>query len=70
MAADGTLTDRELAAKRRAIVGAGLRDTVNLIGQRIALLLRHPEQLAYLRDDPALGRRPSRRSCDSTARSR
>ncbi|MCU1698442.1 MAG: cytochrome [Mycobacterium sp.] len=54
MAADGTLTDRELAANAALIVGAGFETTVNLIGNGIALLLRHPEQLALLRDDPGL----------------
>ncbi len=54
MAADGTLTDRELAANAALIIGAGFETTVNLIGNGIALLLRHPDQLALLRDDPGL----------------
>ena len=54
MAADGALTDRELAANAALIVGAGFETTVNLIGNGIALLLRHPDQLALLRDDPGL----------------
>ena len=54
MAADGTLTDRELAANAALIVGAGFETTVNLIGNGIVLLLRHPDQLALLRDEPGL----------------
>ena len=54
MAADGNLTDRELTANAALIVGAGFETTVNLIGNGIVLLLRHPEQMARLREDPAL----------------
>jgi cytochrome P450 len=54
MVADGSLTDRELAANAALILGAGFETTVNLIGNGIALLLRHPEQLTLLRDDPGL----------------
>jgi cytochrome P450 len=54
MAADGALTDRELTANAALIIGAGFETTVNLIGNGIALLLQNPDQLACLRDDPAL----------------
>jgi hypothetical protein len=54
MAADGTMTDRELTANAALIVGAGFETTVNLIGNGIVLLLRHPEQLAQLHDNPDL----------------
>ena len=54
MAADGTLTDRELAANAALLVGAGFETTVNLIGNGIVVLLQNPEQLARLRDDPDL----------------
>jgi cytochrome P450 len=54
MAADGNLTDRELTANAALIIGAGFETTVNLIGNGIVLLLRHPEQIARLREDPAL----------------
>jgi cytochrome P450 len=54
MAADGTLTDRELTANAALLVGAGFETTVNLIGNGIVVLMQHPEQLARLRDDPAL----------------
>jgi cytochrome P450 len=54
MAADGTLTDRELTANAALIVGAGFETTVNLIGNGIVLLLEHPEQLARLHEDPDL----------------
>jgi cytochrome P450 len=54
MAADGTLTDRELTANAALIVGAGFETTVNLIGNGIVLLLQHPDQLAQLHDNPDL----------------
>ena len=54
MAADGTLTDRELTANAALLVGAGFETTVNLIGNGIVALLQNPEQLARLRDDPDL----------------
>jgi cytochrome P450 len=54
LAADGTLTDRELTANAALIIGAGFETTVNLIGNGIVMLLQHPEQLAQLRDDPQL----------------
>jgi cytochrome P450 len=54
MAADSALTDRELASNAALIIGAGFETTVNLIGNGIALLLRHPDQLALLRNDPGL----------------
>jgi cytochrome P450 len=54
MAADGSLTDRELTANAALIVGAGFETTVNLIGNGIVLLLQHPAQLARLHEDPDL----------------
>jgi cytochrome P450 len=54
LAADGTLTDRELTANAALLIGAGFETTVNLIGNGIVMLLQHPEQLALLRDDPGL----------------
>jgi cytochrome P450 len=54
LAADNTLTDRELTANAALIVGAGFETTVNLIGNGIVLLLQHCDQLARLRDDPQL----------------
>ncbi|MDT5102989.1 MAG: hypothetical protein QOI25_502 [Mycobacterium sp.] len=54
MATGDELTHRELAANAALLVGAGFETTVNLIGNGIVLLLRHPEQLALLRDDPDL----------------
>lgn len=54
LSGDATLTDRELTANAALLVGAGFETTVNLIGNGIALLLRHPEQLALLREDPGL----------------
>ncbi len=54
LAADGSLTDRELTANAALLLGAGFETTVNLIGNGIVVLLQHPEQLARLRDDPDL----------------
>ena len=54
LAADGTLTDRELTANAALIIGAGFETTVNLIGNGIVMLLQHREQLDQLRDDPHL----------------
>ncbi|WKG03692.1 cytochrome P450 [Mycolicibacterium sp. HK-90] len=54
MAADHTLTDHELAANAALLIGAGFETTVNLIGNGIVLLLRNPDQLARLRENPDL----------------
>jgi cytochrome P450 len=51
---DGNLTRRELATTAVLLAGAGFETTVNLIGNAIVLLLRHPDQLAMLRDNPEL----------------
>lgn len=49
---DGDLNDRELKATMALLLGAGFETTVNLIGNGIAALLRHPQQLAHLRENP------------------
>ncbi len=49
-----TLTDVELRATALLVIGAGFETTVNLIGNGVAQLVAHPEQLALLRDDPSL----------------
>jgi cytochrome P450 len=54
LAADGTLTDHEFTANAALLVGAGFETTVNLIGNGIVVLLKHPDQLARLRDEPQL----------------
>jgi cytochrome P450 len=46
------LSDQELRVNTLLLLGAGFETTVNLIGNAVALLLRHPDQLAGLRDDP------------------
>lgn len=54
MALEGGLTERELLSNATLLIGAGVETTVNLIGNGIAALLDHPEQLAMLRADPTL----------------
>jgi cytochrome P450 len=48
------LSENELAAMALLLVVAGHETTVNLIGNSVLSLLRHPGQLAMLRADPAL----------------
>ncbi|MEZ0577598.1 cytochrome P450 [Nocardioides sp. MH1] len=46
------LTEVELHAIGLLVLGAGFETTVNLIGNAVALLDAHPDQLAWLRDHP------------------
>ncbi|OLZ49670.1 cytochrome P450 [Amycolatopsis keratiniphila] len=48
------LTERELKATAGLVLAAGFETTVNLLGNGIALLTRHPDELAKLRADPDL----------------
>jgi cytochrome P450 len=48
------LSDEELAEQVVLLYVAGHETTVNLIGNGVLALLRHPDQLAALRDDPQL----------------
>jgi len=50
----GALDDRELKATAGLVLAAGFETTVNLLGNAIALLDRHPDQLARLQADAAL----------------
>ena len=50
----GDLTDFELRATATLLIGAGFETTVNLIGNGVALLLDHRDQLDLLIADPAL----------------
>jgi cytochrome P450 len=53
--ADGEkLTHGELLAVAGLLLGAGFETTVNLIGNGVVTLLRHPDQLRLLRADPML----------------
>lgn len=49
-----SLNEEELYASVILLLGAGNETTTNLIGNGMHALLQHPEQLAILRDDPAL----------------
>jgi hypothetical protein len=51
---EGALDDRELKATAGLVLAAGFETTVNLLGNGIALLHRHPEQLDRLRRESAL----------------
>ncbi|MER5299641.1 MULTISPECIES: cytochrome P450 [Streptomyces] len=52
---DGSgLTDIELRSTAGLVLGAGFETTVNLLGNGIGLLHRHPDQRAALGDDPTL----------------
>ena len=48
------LTEREVLIMLRLLLVAGNETTTNLVGNGMLALLRHPEQLAALRSDPAL----------------
>jgi len=48
------LDDAELKATAGLVLAAGFETTVNLLGNGIALLLEHPDQLQRLREDPGL----------------
>jgi cytochrome P450 len=54
MEGDDRPTEDELKAIGLLVLGAGFETTVNLIGNAVALLDRHPDQRAVLRDDPML----------------
>lgn len=51
---DGRLSQQELVATILAMLIGGYESTVNQIGKALLVLMRHPDQLAALRDDPAL----------------
>jgi len=54
--AGDTLTEEELVATVILLLVAGHETTVNLIGNGILALLRHPDQFARLHADPTLAR--------------
>ncbi|WP_375498668.1 cytochrome P450 [uncultured Jatrophihabitans sp.] len=48
------LDERELKATAGLVLAAGFETTVNLLGNGVALLREHPDQLQLLIDDPSL----------------
>ena len=64
------LTHQELRTTLGLLLIAGHETTVNLIGNGILQLSRHPDEYRKLRDDPSLARERSRRRCASTRPSR
>ena len=52
--AGDTLTEREMLTMVRLLLVAGNETTTNLLGNGLLALLRHPEQLNALREDPDL----------------
>ncbi len=52
--AGATLSEDELSAMVFLLLVAGHETTVNLIGSGVLALLEHPDQMARLRNDPAL----------------
>ena len=48
------LSEREMLNLLRLLLIAGNETTTNLIGNGVLALLRHPDQLQRLRDDPGL----------------
>jgi cytochrome P450 len=53
----GHLSEEEIIATCILLLGAGQETTVDLIGNSMLALLRHPEQLELLRSDPSLAPR-------------
>lgn len=53
-AEDHGLTQAELVANANVLLGAGHETTTHLIGNGLLALLRHPEQMERLRNEPAL----------------
>ncbi|MEU0204260.1 MULTISPECIES: cytochrome P450 [unclassified Streptomyces] len=51
---DGRLSEEELVGTAMMLVVAGHESTVNLLGNAVLALLRHPEQLELLRERPGL----------------
>ena len=52
--AGDTLTEHEMLMMLRLLLVAGNETTTNLLGNGLLALLRHPDQLASLREDPGL----------------
>ncbi len=51
---DGRMTDEEIISTANLLLIAGHETTVNLISNGVLTLLRHPQELERLRDDPNL----------------
>ncbi|MCO8275488.1 cytochrome P450 [Actinoplanes sp. TRM 88003] len=51
---DPAMTDQEIISTCAMLLVAGHETSANLVGTGVLALLRHPDQLGLLRDDPAL----------------
>lgn len=51
---EGGLNERELKATAGLVLAAGFETTVNLLGNGVALLCAHPDQLAHVTERPEL----------------
>jgi cytochrome P450 len=51
---EGSYSDQELLSTLLLLIIAGHKTVANMIGNGTSLLLRHPDQLALLREDPAV----------------
>jgi cytochrome P450 len=60
------LSEQELQGTLALLLAAGNETTTNLIGNGLLALLRHPDQLARLRRDPASRSARSRSCCAGT----
>ena len=66
---EGSLSRDEVLGNTLLLLVAGHQTTINLIGNGILALLRHPDHWAQLQRDATRIRVPRRRSCATMPRS-